>query len=349
MTISGGDTGDGVLISGGDTSGDGVEISAPTSGHGVRITAAGASKHGLLVAGGNSGTSDGLKAVAGTGGVDIRGNITGNLTGTINGLTATAVADLFDTDSGTNYAAAHANSVVKQIADNAGGSALTEAGIADAVWDELTSEHVVVGSFGEHLGDALTQTYFDSLIDGANTFGEEMDIQGYTAARADQIDYLTGDAFVRLGAPAGVSVSADIAAIEGGGGGTTVSPAIVDEDHKWWFQYPDDLTAANTIYELIAVTGTAIGFNGLLAMEFEKVLPEGTSINRINLVDIQPPGLIITSQTVSTNHKEVHIGVSTTGTALPEEGMYMAIISVISEDEQETTRQGRLFLRRAGV
>ncbi len=44
-------------------------------GHGINIAANGTSKHGLFVTGGTAGTSDGIKAVAGTGGVDIRGSI----------------------------------------------------------------------------------------------------------------------------------------------------------------------------------------------------------------------------------------------------------------------------------
>lgn len=64
-------------------------------------------------------------------------------------LSAAGLADFFDTDSGTTFAAAVAGSVVKEIADNAGGSALTEAGIADAVWNELQADHVGAGSFGE--------------------------------------------------------------------------------------------------------------------------------------------------------------------------------------------------------
>lgn len=69
-------------------------------------------------------------------------------------IQATALADLFNTDSATNYASAVAGSVVKEIADNAGGSALTEAGIADAVWDELLSGHAISGSAGEALSAA---------------------------------------------------------------------------------------------------------------------------------------------------------------------------------------------------
>ncbi len=131
-------------------------------------------------------------------------------------------------------------------------------------------------------------------------------------------------------------------------GGVSVVATFVDPDHTWWYQYPDDLTAANTLYELIAETGTAIGFNGLLAMDFDRPLPEGTSINRVNVVDIQPPGIVVTSTAVSADHKKAIIGISTTGTAFPEEGMYTAVISIITEDDQEITRQGRLFLRRAG-
>lgn len=64
-------------------------------------------------------------------------------------IQASALADLFNTNSGTTYASAVSGSVVKEIADNAGGSSLTAADIADAVWDEAQSGHVSAGSFGE--------------------------------------------------------------------------------------------------------------------------------------------------------------------------------------------------------
>jgi hypothetical protein len=69
-------------------------------------------------------------------------------------IQASALADLFNTDSGTTYASAVAGSVVKEIADNAGGSGLTAGAIADAVWDEALSGHVASGSTGEALGAA---------------------------------------------------------------------------------------------------------------------------------------------------------------------------------------------------
>jgi len=71
-------------------------------------------------------------------------------------IQASALADLFNTDSGDTYAGSVAGSVVKEIADNAGGSALTEAGIADAVWDEATADHAAAGSTGKALTDAMS-------------------------------------------------------------------------------------------------------------------------------------------------------------------------------------------------
>lgn len=116
----------------------------------------------------------------------VTGNVGGNVTGTIGGLTAGALADLFDTDSGTNYASAVAGSVVKEIADNAGGSALTAAAIADAVWDEAQADHVVAGTFGEvatETGAIKTKT--DSLnftvagkVDANTTHINETEITG---------------------------------------------------------------------------------------------------------------------------------------------------------------------------
>ncbi len=81
MAVASG-TGNGFVITGGSTSGDGLVVTT-TSGHGFNVTATGASKHGAVFTGGNSGTSDGFKAVAGTGGVPIRGDITGNLSGSV--------------------------------------------------------------------------------------------------------------------------------------------------------------------------------------------------------------------------------------------------------------------------
>ncbi len=81
---TGGATGAAFELVGGATSGDGLKVTT-TSGHGFNIAATGTSMHGITATGGNGGTSDGIKGVAGTGGVDIRGNLTGNVTGNLSG------------------------------------------------------------------------------------------------------------------------------------------------------------------------------------------------------------------------------------------------------------------------
>lgn len=64
-----------------------------------------------------------------------------------------ALADFFDSDSGSTYAGATTGSVVKEMADNAGGSALTTTAIADAVWDEATAGHTAAGTAGKAVAD----------------------------------------------------------------------------------------------------------------------------------------------------------------------------------------------------
>lgn len=93
------------------------------------------------------------------------GSVSGNVTGTIGGLTAVALKDFFDTDSTTTYASAVAGSVVKEIADNAGGSALTPGAIADAVWDEATAGHASAGTYGVRDGYRLSATGVDDILD----------------------------------------------------------------------------------------------------------------------------------------------------------------------------------------
>lgn len=101
IKATGGATGNGMTLVGGATSGHGLAVTttvgdgfniAPTAGNGVTITANGTSKHGMVVTGGTAGTSDGIKVVAGAGGVDIRGAITGSITGNLSGSVASVTA-----------------------------------------------------------------------------------------------------------------------------------------------------------------------------------------------------------------------------------------------------------------
>lgn len=80
--VGGGTSGHGLAVT--TTSGDGFNLT-PTAGNGITATANGTSKHGIVATGGTAGTSDGLKAAAGTGGVDIRGAQTGDITGALSG------------------------------------------------------------------------------------------------------------------------------------------------------------------------------------------------------------------------------------------------------------------------
>lgn len=83
-------------------------------------------------------------------------------------VTAQATVDLaafFTTDSGETYASAVAGSVVKEIADNAGGSALTVEAIADGVWDEVASGHTTNGTYGKAFSGA-TNVFLASGIAG---------------------------------------------------------------------------------------------------------------------------------------------------------------------------------------
>ncbi len=92
MTIAGGGTsGAGFTIT--TTSGDGISVT-PTAGNALTLTANGTSKHGAVITGGTAGTSDGVKAVAGTGGVPIRGDITGNITGDVSGSVGSVSGDV---------------------------------------------------------------------------------------------------------------------------------------------------------------------------------------------------------------------------------------------------------------
>lgn len=87
-------------------------------------------------------------------------------------ISASGLASLFLTDSGTTYASAVAGSPVAEIADNAGGTTLTVTGIAAGVWDEDATDHQTQGSFGQAIGDPVadsTTLYQAVVTDAAGT------------------------------------------------------------------------------------------------------------------------------------------------------------------------------------
>jgi hypothetical protein len=181
LYAGGGEDGPGAYFVGGEDSGAGIYVDTQY-GHGIEIHGHGTSKHGMLVAGGDAGVSDGINVNAGTGGVPIRGDITGSLSGSVGGFSTGALADLFDTNSGKSYSDAVAGSVVKEVADHATTPSLTAAGIADAVLDELLAGHTATGS----LSKAVSDVY--DFLNGAPTFAQAMNDQGYTTALASKLD-----------------------------------------------------------------------------------------------------------------------------------------------------------------
>lgn len=73
--------------------------------------------------------------------------------------------------SGTGYPSSVAGSVVKEIADNAGGSALTQQGIVDGVWNEARNLHTTAGSFGEGVASVINPVISGTSVNCINLFG----------------------------------------------------------------------------------------------------------------------------------------------------------------------------------
>lgn len=117
-------------------------------------------------------------------------------------LQASALADLFNTDSGTTYGSAVAGSVVKETADNAGGSSLTLNDIADAVWDEALAGHATGGTSGAALSAAgsgadaatIADAVWDEALSGHTTAGTAGKSQSDTETAAGNVNTQVGTA-----------------------------------------------------------------------------------------------------------------------------------------------------------
>lgn len=82
-----------------------------------------------------------------------------------------------------------------------------------------------------------------------------------------------------------------------------VDPAFVDDDHTWRFEADDQLTAANEIKEIV-------GFNAKLAMDFDRPIPDDTSVDTGSLVVVSPStGLTIGDILASSNRRKLIIPV----------------------------------------
>ena len=92
--------------------------------------------------------------------------------------------------------------------------------LVDAMWDEPRSGHATAGTFGEYVladatrlsGDATAADNAEAFFDGTGYAGTNNVIPTVTTLTGHTPQ--TGDTFARLGAPAGASVSADVAAVK---------------------------------------------------------------------------------------------------------------------------------------
>ncbi len=214
-----------------------------TSGNGMNLAPVGTSMHGLLVTGGNGGTSDGIKATAGTGGVDIRGNITGNLVGTVSTLTTYTGNTLQTGDSFARIGAL--------------GAGLTA--VPPLVWDVVLASHLTAGSTGAGLNAASSAgDPWTTALPGAYSAGQAGFILGTnlnatissrlaptTAGRTLDVA-TTGEAGIDFGNILGTLGAANIAADAIGSSQLAASAASEIASAAWDVVLASHLTAGTT-------------------------------------------------------------------------------------------------------
>ncbi|MCE5324958.1 MAG: hypothetical protein ABFE07_10245 [Armatimonadia bacterium] len=135
----------------------GAPANAATTDDGGTINVTGGAVDTVSAATLANGAHGGAAATLTLGGAGgMTATVTGNLTGTTGGVTAAGAATFFSANSGTNYAAAHANSVVKQIADNAGG--LSAQDVRDAMKLAPSAGAAAAGSIDALLNTLIERT-----------------------------------------------------------------------------------------------------------------------------------------------------------------------------------------------
>lgn len=288
--VGGGTSGHGIAAT--TTSGDGVNL-APTAGHGISATANGTSKHGMVLTGGTAGTSDGLSAVAGTGGVPIRGAITGDITGNLSGSVGSVTGAV---GSVTGNVGGNVVGSVASVTGNVGGNvvgsvASVTAGVTvstnndktgyglssaavQAIWDALTSALTTVGSIGKLLVDNVNATISSrlasasiSLSGGAVTVGTNNDKTGY-ALTADfrikkntalaNFPFVMTDSSDHVSPKTGLTVTGQVSIDGAAFAGLT--NAVSELSNGW---YTVNLAAADVNGDTVALKFTATGADPL--------------------------------------------------------------------------------------
>jgi hypothetical protein len=127
--------------------------------------------------------------------------------------------------------------------------------------------------------------------------------------------------------------------IDGISAAFTVAVTYVEDGHIWRFTNVNDTYANNTIYE-------NVGFDGLMGMNFSKVIPQATSIASVTATTVTlRSGEAVTAEitlgtaTMTADKKSVHLPVE-----IAEAGEYVVSITILTVDSQTFTRKGRLIV-----
>lgn len=130
--------------------------------------------------------------------------------------TATALAaaqadlDLLTGADGAILATAQANYAPAKAGDAMALTSGERTTLAAVIWNSLTSGMTTVGSIGKKLADWTIHSAADVWAVGTRTLTAATNITSTGGTTVPQ----TGDSYARLGAPAGASVSADVAAVK---------------------------------------------------------------------------------------------------------------------------------------
>src|SRR3990167_475456 len=153
------------------------------------------------------------------------------------------------------------------------GYALSSAAV-QAIWDALTSALTTVGSIGKLLVDNINATIGSrSSHSAADVWAAATrTITGGTITTYTGDTPQTGDCYARLGAPAGVSVSADVAAVK-----TDTAAILVDTGTTLDGRLPAALTAGgNMKADALALNGSTTAAAVLAILNGSTVVYQGT-------------------------------------------------------------------------
>jgi hypothetical protein len=117
----------------------------------------------------------------------------------------------------------------------------------------------------------------------------------------------------------------------------TVSAFNVDADHTWTFNNSVQPTAPKIIKEVI-------GFNGLLAMDLTKVMPQQVSISSVDsatFANISGTEPTVSASAVSANKKQAQI---TINAATATANTYTLTVTITTTDSQTFVRSGQIML-----